>query len=275
MSLLALHEARFDAHYQRERDRPGDLWVFLHIPKTAGSSFRQELAQRLRPEVNLVGSHDNDGRPQIEKTRAALQAFLERLPAQPHRFASGHLRRSDLQAIRRAHPRSRFITMLREPVARVISDYRYMRTPAHPTWQEVIARYPTIEDYLRDPRTQDKMFRFLRRRPTDGAEQVIEDLEQHFSFVGTVEQYALSCRLLFRLLGIAGEPAVYQRRTEDRADNQIEDLAQARALAAALNPRDQAIWRHFHDRLGAIAAPLEAWLSATSVPAAAPAAGRA
>ena len=56
----------------------------------------------------------------------------------------------------------KLITMLRDPAVRMISDYRYQTTPAHPVHREFVERFPTFEDYLATEWTRNRMFRFLR-----------------------------------------------------------------------------------------------------------------
>ncbi len=49
------------------------------------------------------------------------------------RSFSGHIRRPHIDFIQTELPGTRFFTLLREPVARVVSDYRYCLSPSHPT----------------------------------------------------------------------------------------------------------------------------------------------
>lgn len=250
------------ARYQRDSgDRPDLLWVFQHVPKTAGSSFVQELSQRLKPHANVHADHGDPARPARETLDESLERFLAELPARRFRFVSGHLRGPQIQRIRRAQPLLHLVTILREPVARVVSDFRYMRTPAHPSHQQAITEFPRFEDYLADPRSQNKMFRFLRRNPKATLEETIEDLEKRFVLVGTLDHYALCGRVLFRLLGEDRAPQLHTRKTESRAENEIPNLEALRPQVLLCNALDQAIYTHFTARLEAVRERLEAWLA--------------
>ena len=240
-------------------DRPGALWVFQHIPKTAGSSFGQEFGQRLQPAANVHADHA-DPRPARDTLEASLVAFLSGLQTTSFRFVSGHLRGPQVARIQKAHPDTRLITLLREPFARVVSDYRYMRTPAHGRQAEAIARHADFEAYLADPVSQNKMFRFLRRGPRATLEQTLADLEQRFTLVGTLDHYALCCGVLFRLLGVQAQPAIHANRTAARHENAIEDLDRYRARVLELNALDVALHAHFATRLSAAEPSLHAWL---------------
>lgn len=251
------------AHYlAAHADRPGTLWVFQHVPKTAGSSFGQEFGQRLQPAANVHADH-TDPRPARETLEASLAAFLARLKSNSVRFVSGHLRGPQVARIQQAHPDTRLITLLREPFARVVSDYRYMRTPTHARQAEAIARHADFEAYLADPVSQNKMFRFLRRGPRATLEQTINDLEQRFTLVGTLDHYALSCAVLFRLLGVQAKPAIHANRTAARSENVIEELDRYRERVLELNALDVALHAHFSTRLSAAAPSLRAWLETT------------
>ncbi len=58
-------------------------------------------------------------------------------------------------------PGTRFFTMLREPVARVVSHYRYCVTPNFWGHEQFAAEFPTITDFIRDPRGQNGMSKYL------------------------------------------------------------------------------------------------------------------
>lgn len=264
MPVSQLFAGDLDAYFRDEADRPGTLWVFQHIPKTAGSSFRQELASRLRPDANIHADHSNLQRPILETLNEALDVFLRDLPGQGYRFASGHLRHREMQRLVAARPDARLVTMLRDPVARTVSDYRYMRTPAHPSRQEVIERFPRFEDYLADRTSHDKMFRCLRSSPHDSVNDVIDHLERRFSFVGTQEFYDFSCRVLFRLLGRDAQPQVFTRRTESLAENEIPNLSQLVSRARECNQADIAIHDHFAERFKRLAPLLHDYLAVPS-----------
>lgn len=249
MSLAGLLDGEVAEYLSREADRPGALWLFIHIPKTAGSSFRAELASRLKPDRNIVVDYEDEATPFHERLQAVVQSFADSLEQQPVRFASGHIFRSHAAFIAQRHPDLRAITMLRNPVARVVSDFRYARTPKHPPYREFIRQFPRFEDYVNSPASQNKIHEFLRRSPADTPEQVILDVERTFSFIGVTEMYYLSCRVLFALLGDTRNPSVYERRTEASEDNEIADLEQLTPRIRVLNAKDVAIYDHFHNLL--------------------------
>lgn len=247
--LNRLAESDVAGYFEANADAPGAIWLFQHIPKTAGSSFRAELARRLLPEANIAVDYGDDTRPHNVKLREAVEAFRAAAQRRPVRFASGHLPRPMIEQIRSAQPEVRLLTMLRDPVARVVSEFRYQRTPQHPPYRAFIERFPRFEDYLTAPESQNKMMEFLRRSPADSVADVIADLERSYSFIGVTECYELSCRILFRLLGEDALPSVYERRTLKQPNNQIPGLEDRVPRIRELNALDQQVYDHFRGLL--------------------------
>jgi len=242
------------------------LWIFVHIPKTAGSSLSHALARHAAPYRNIHPEPIDDGFPHLQKIARAVDRFLDDRKTIGYLSCSGHIRRDDFRRIAEAADGARLVTFLRDPVDRVISDFRYSRTPEHPEWREVIATYPTIETYVEDSRTQDKMWRFLvgdRRGPLDAG---IAQVESGFAFVGTVEDYPLSFGVLFRMITNADvEPGPRVRLTETTEHNQVQVTPELRRRIEELNPRDLALYRHFS---GKLATKREAWRAMRGAPAA-------
>lgn len=249
MSIRTLLDGDIASYFTDNADRPEALWVFLHIPKTAGSSFCAELASRLHPYWNIEVDYTDHSLTHNEKLQRVVDRFSKAMPEARHRFASGHVLRKHLDNIVQAWPETRFVTMLRNPVARVVSDYRYQRTPSHPPYSDFIERFPRFEDYIESIESQNKMYLHLRPTREASAQETIDDIEQRFNFVGITEMYYLATRTLFTLLGDTRGPSIYERRTEDRAENKIPNLAELTPRIREVNALDVAIYDHFHEKL--------------------------
>jgi hypothetical protein len=218
MPLRTLFDAGYAAYRDENRDR-GDLWFFLHIPKTAGSSFRAELAAMFRPNYN-VHAYDGSDDPFPVRRRRAVQAFIEAARTTPFRFASGHVPLELMEPIRHSSPPPKIFTMLRDPVSRVISDFRYQSTREHPDHQAFRARYPTIYAYLDAPGERDKMMRFLAPRQRATVTETVDHVLDTFAFIGSMETYDASFAVMMDLLDADRTPSAYLRRTasEDAID---------------------------------------------------------
>jgi hypothetical protein len=249
MPIGDLFERGEQAYVEAERPGPQDLWLFIHLPKTAGSSLQSQFARALKPAFNI---HVDYSRPRTSYAADfghAVDLFLEAAQHRRFRFASGHIDLGMARRIREALAPVRIFTFLRHPVARMVSEYRYQRTPAHPPHEEFRRRFPTIEDFIREPRLQNGMCQRLVLRGESVAEAAAR-MEQEFSFVGVLEHYGFCLELLNRVSGAGLKPEVVVRRTEE-ADNQVLLTPELQAEIAALNSRDLELWSHFHQRLAA------------------------
>ena len=226
-----------------------NLWVFVHIPKTAGTSFSFEMAKELSPYYNIHVDYENPEIPYEVQLQGAVDGFIEKGRTIQFCSASGHISIGLAAQIRQAIPSTKLITFLREPVARVISDFRYQRTPAHPPHKEFIEQFPTLTDYAQSPDAQNKMFRFLARDPASPLETVLKEMEEDFTFVGLVEMYPMSFNLMFRLFGASKLPVEHRRKTETNDFNIYEDSPELRGRIRKLNELDMALFEHFRDIL--------------------------
>lgn len=222
-----------------------DLAWFLHIPKTAGSSFRADLARRLNPHDSVVLIDPAlEGFKGRRRELEAMRLFIQRNSERPLRLGMGHVQRRNLGPILAGTRPVRLITMLRDPVARVISDFRYARTPAHPAYQQFIAKFPRFEDYLDSSGSQNKMVAFLRLDDTETVPAIAQRMAREFAFIGFTEHYSASIRLLDRVLGIDRQDsqASFERKTLSSADNQIEDLEAWHDRIVASNFQDISLY---------------------------------
>lgn len=224
------------------------LWIFLHIPKTAGSSFRLALASEVKPEYNISIDKTRGIQKRDDAFGEAIDEFLAKEKDRPFRFASGHLKMAEALRIRAAIQRPvKFITILRDPVDRVISEFRYQCTSTHPQHQEFLHSFPTLDSFVTHPRSQNKMRRHLAM-PGETVEATISRLEVDFSLVGVVEFYP---QFVQRCSELVGEqlPYVRERVTQRTADNDIDVTEAQRMKIRQLNQLDQQLWQHFRDRI--------------------------
>ncbi len=245
------------------------LWLFVHVPKTAGSSLAADLASHLAPYRSIHIDHLDQDRPAVERFDIAVDQALVAHAAAPFRFASGHVQYRHVERMRRAVPGMRLMTMLREPSARLVSDYLYQRSPMHPLAAEVRRRVPDFEAFLALKGPRNRMARHLLPAALIEAGDTaaaIAQIERDFAFVGVQERYALCFRALTAMLGRSRAPGESKRVNSAAAEERADIAARLKepdfaARIAAANAMDVALWRYFAARWDAIAAPLEAWLN--------------
>lgn len=253
MALSLLFEGRFEEYHRAVADQGTQLWIFLHVPKTAGSSFRAELAYALQPQVNVFVDHYDRSVPVSQQMNEVFERFVGEAGPKGLRFASGHFNNTHilfaLPRLQACDPR--FITVLRDPVERVISDYCYQRTPAHPPYESFKQKFPTFRDYYLH--SKNGLCRYLAPDRTKvSAQSAIDFLMQTYSFVGAVELYPMTVRSVFAFLGFEHRPLLYLRRTKDLTSEQVEVTEEDRQAVRELNAKDVELYDYFITRLRAV-----------------------
>jgi hypothetical protein len=248
LGFASFASLNLDEYLKREA-APDDLWVFLHIPKTAGSSFAAEWSELRRPYRNIhVDCQDKDT-PFDQKLERAVDRFVADNQTGGFRAASGHITARHLLRIRKTIPQTRAISMLRDPVERVISDFRYARTPAHPPYKDFIQQFPTIESYVDSPASQNKMFRFLTPDPRFRMAELFAFLDESFSFIGVTEMYPMSFNILMRLTGWNRMPTLHSGKTEETEFNRVERSPELIKRIREANQNDLALFGFVRDRM--------------------------
>ncbi|NJR63267.1 MAG: sulfotransferase family 2 domain-containing protein [Cyanobacteria bacterium CRU_2_1] len=189
-----------------------DVLYFSHIPKTAGMTFRTIVEDYFSVE---------------EICPATLNAQLAKIPfeeLQKYRLLRGHLGFINIPEL---IPGKNIVnvTFLREPVARVISHYEYIRRmPGDPHYEAV--KDMTLEEFAQKL-TAGKVrkniqtyhiakthrFKLDGLSPTEILELAKESLDR-FAFVGLVERFQDS---LFLLSYIFGWKPIINTRKENAA----------------------------------------------------------
>lgn len=113
-----------------------EILYYLHIPKTAGTSFTNIIQKHFAPEAvyqpNSIHEYLNTPPDVVERTR----------------FLVGHLV-YDLKPVITRKPI--YITMLRDPVERTISEYAQIQRAPHHAAHPIVKNQSLLE-YVKDPR---------------------------------------------------------------------------------------------------------------------------
>jgi hypothetical protein len=267
MNLNDLLSERFDEYFAVARTGH-PLWLFVHVPKTAGSSLNGELAPIL-PQAHHIFidygklSPTDTQRSYEELFDQSVDRFIEAAYATRFRYCTGHINAAQVQRIIEAVPRTRPVTLLREPVARFVSDYRYQRSSMHPGNEAFAAAYPTIEDYLRLEGDWNKMANTLvpaAIRESGTADDCAGWLARNYAFVGIQEMYELSLHALSAFAGKPCWPTVRKRINTPTPDNEVVLTPELAAEIRARNALDVALYDAIAPRFAAISVPLGAYL---------------
>ena len=118
---------------ERQR-KQSSLWGFVHVPKTAGSSVNAAMTRvcgpfrTIFPKTYLVGTEELNAL-RWEAVREFVDIQHSLAGEKRYKSFSGHIWRRHTDFIRSEFPEVRLFTILRNPIQRVISDYRYCLTP--------------------------------------------------------------------------------------------------------------------------------------------------
>ena len=219
---LSLREARA-LHEPAAPFRTRENLYFLHVPKSGGTSFDSYLTTFFRE------SEQSPAEMQIERPDLWGEQSHE-----GYRYRHGAFWLCDVLPL---NPDAHFVTLLRDPIKRVISHYWHLRTmpdisdgasnwSAHREMVRAHAQSHSLEEwaatkpgeksaYVRNlfvrmiggersgPSTPDAMDRWLERAK--------QNLERQFTFCGLLEEYARSKEAFCRTFGL---PLHYARGVE-------------------------------------------------------------
>ncbi len=215
--VVSTDRVRDAAHRVFVAFRPRHDWtlIFLHIPKTAGTSLRQAMGQAYEPDERvylydapgLEGSmHPREFENLPEERRAQL------------RFVMGHL---SYGTHRLVPHECRYVAVLRDPVDRVMSHYYHYRqvVPAKEgraarERQMIEDRDLSLEDWvfgLQRIEADNQQVRAISGRPAveygattdDMLAEAIEHIDAHFAMILFAEHMNRDLRRLGTRLGYA------------------------------------------------------------------------
>ncbi len=193
-------------------DPANETLVFVHMPKTGGSTLQRIVDRQFRGRMMFTVEGDSAG---------TVQASLARLesmdPAARRGIAclKGHIA---FGVHRFFEQPVRYTTMVRDPVDRVVSHYFFTRsTPRHWLHRKVVEERLSLEDYVH-LRMREGMANYYTRvlsglvnwedltravadLSTDALARARANLEAHFSVVGLTERFDESILLMKEAYG--------------------------------------------------------------------------
>lgn len=200
--------------------------IFLHIPKTGGTTLKSILDREYGRKKTLSMGKD-------------LSSCLPELSAIPieSRREIQVLRGHFLFGVHRLLPSPfRYITILRDPVRRAISHYYHVvGTKWHPLHELVVSRGLGLEDYvtsgvsLQMDNGQTRQLAGVEGIPFGKcSERLLDDaianMNKHFAFVGLTEAFDESLIQMSDILGWGKRP-VYVQRLKNKRKPSLKSLS--------------------------------------------------
>lgn len=180
----------------RDRFRDSsDTVLFVHVPKTAGVSVGKALQMAFD---RFHGVEWNNVPTAFRK--AMRQAVYDQSRGNVRQVIMGHFGWPELQVWRQHDLQVKAGTILRDPVDRVISNFNYNSSDAHPARAEFVKRFPTIESFVRSTGYDVQLTQAIGF--VASFDDVLAKLTAHYSFLGVTERLGPSLAHLSRTHGL-------------------------------------------------------------------------
>jgi hypothetical protein len=158
-----------------------DITLFMHIPKTAGMSVGKALQSAF--DIFHPVSWENVGRSFRNKTRIALQNRMANPPVR--QVLMGHFSWAEVMVWKNHELPIKCATIIRDPLDRFVSNYRYNCSAKHPHSEQFRTRFPNMEDYAQNLPHDYQMNLMLGMFYS--FDHALEKLVRYYSFLGVTE----------------------------------------------------------------------------------------
>ena len=179
--------------------------IFLHIPKSGGMTLWRLINNNYHDnEVLFIDSFDYEG--SFEKLFSIVRNNPDQL-----KLIGGHI---GYGLHKKLPGDSEYITVLRNPVERIISQYHYItRTPQHYLYNQVVSKRMSLLDYVSSDLTRE--ISNDQTRMIAGASQDLgigdnsqyylelakKNLQEHFRVAGLLERFDEAVAMFMLELG--------------------------------------------------------------------------
>ena len=189
MNFFDFLENRDIDKFEFPRLENDSLVIFQHLPKTAGVSFSHLLRSKLKPWKIVQWNRVNE----------SWNECLEELNYKQYKLVGGHLKYKHIDKFPFQSTKGNLITIIRNPITRLISHYYYGINPETPTSKSFIKKYPSFEYFL-DSFPDNYMATQWLIGNVSSLEEAIPILKKRYCFIGLTEFPNLSSLLLTKLL---------------------------------------------------------------------------
>lgn len=222
---------------------PDVIYIFLHIPKSAGTTFRHHIENNFAADEILALYNTDEGRMKRDDVFAKVAALA---PEQRRRLrvVYGHEVHYGIHEL--FDRPARYVTFLRDPIDKTISFYNYRMQQGIRKKQIDETRLPSFEEWLRgSPGMHDGMLGDLVKYGfADGhdvSEPALQAVMGKFYFVGTTENFDEDAMFLYHEMGIR---RFFRDQNKSQRFLSPEDVERAKPLIAEKTPLDRKLYDH-------------------------------
>lgn len=219
--------------------------LFVHIPKTAGSTLHSILTQQYRRDRTLVTTDPRD--PLMIGSKGGnfpFELIIGHCPVGTHEVL----------------PNLRYASCVRDPARRIISHYYFAKNdPTHYLHETVRSKAISLQDYVESGFSSELSNGMVRMLSGAGAkepsidralfEQALAVIEKYFVTIAVTERFDESALVLQQLLGLATpyyrskKVGKYPSRQETEVTKEVCEVIRAR------NPFDYQLYDHVNQNL--------------------------
>lgn len=225
--------------------------IFLHLPKTAGSTLVAVMRGQYREHELAIFRDDPSARAGLRAMNPAARRGL--------RAIRGHVLYGIHELLEQPWT---YITLLRDPVERVLSLYGFVReAPGHRLHEHVLRERIGLVEFVRSgmAQTMDAQVRRVAgvagRARGSMVRRAVRNLRRDFAVVGLTERFDDTLRLLEATLGWTVRPVARVNVTRDRLGPEDLSAAELAAIRDA-NRRDLELYEAartmFEERVAAL-----------------------
>jgi SAM-dependent methyltransferase len=211
MPMETLFEHGPEEYLRLHQPSADDLIAYMHIPKAAGNSVIGAIKESF-PSVYHVTWNNID---------RSFNEMIATYETHHYKLVSGHFRHNQLQKLDTANIPHINISMIRDPIDRIVSQYRYMCTSSHPSYKSFKTRYPLFEDFALSGQNDNMLSHYLTGSARS-AEDAYAEIVRKFHFVGLTEYMHESNFLIQSLLGCNIVKPDKLNVTQKKSYNQVE-----------------------------------------------------
>lgn len=184
------------------RIRPSTL-LFVHIPKTAGTTF-QSILRKLYSEPDRCELYPSWW---VAKKGLELRPKREPFRAVGGHFTYGVHTKPEIRPF--LEDDIHYVTFLRDPVDRIVSTFNHLINSDFPEHRAIITKHPTLEEYLKHKSARNAQTWFItgwrktpiRRAPNAAVRAAIDLIRDRFKVVGITERFDESLVLFAKTFG--------------------------------------------------------------------------